>query len=106
MVMIDESEKQSLNPDGDPDHQQNLIICSMAHCQPSLKISCKSFRKFSRNVANRQTTTIAYGGKRALKQTIRKIQEASLPSTARALCKICVESEVKTESKRKRRNDS
>jgi len=27
----------------------------MAHCQPSLKISCKSIRKFLRKVANRQT---------------------------------------------------
>jgi len=39
----------------DPDHHQNLIICSMAHCQPSLKISCKSIQKFLRKVANRQT---------------------------------------------------
>jgi len=34
---------------------QNLTICSLAHCQPSLKISCKSVRKFLRKVANRQT---------------------------------------------------
>ena len=27
----------------------------MAHCQASLKISCKSVEKFSRKVANRQT---------------------------------------------------
>jgi len=27
----------------------------MAHCQPSLKISCKSVRKFLRKVANKQT---------------------------------------------------
>jgi len=26
----------------DPDCTQNLIVCSLAHCQPSLKISCKS----------------------------------------------------------------
>ena len=38
------------------DCHQNLIICSLAHCQPSLKISCKSVRKFLRKVANRQTT--------------------------------------------------
>jgi len=25
----------------DPDRHQNLTICSLAHCQPSLKISCK-----------------------------------------------------------------
>ena len=31
----DESGKQSLFPDGDPDRRQNLIICSSAHCQPS-----------------------------------------------------------------------
>jgi len=29
----------------DLDHQQNLIICSLAHCQPSLRISCKSVPK-------------------------------------------------------------
>ena len=34
---------------------QNLIICSLAHCQPSLKISCKSIWKFLHKVANRQT---------------------------------------------------
>ena len=49
-----------------------LATRSLAHCQPSLKISCKSVRKFVRKVANRltasqtdrqtdkQTTTIAY----------------------------------------------
>jgi len=30
----------------DSDRHQNLIIYSMALCQPSLKISCKSVRKF------------------------------------------------------------
>jgi len=28
----------------DPDSHQNLIIYSLAHCQPSLKISCKSVK--------------------------------------------------------------
>jgi len=39
----------------DPDRHQNLTISSLAHCQPSLKISCKSVCKFLRKVANRQT---------------------------------------------------
>ena len=39
----------------DPNRHQSLIICSLAHCQPSLKISCKSVGKFLRKVANRQT---------------------------------------------------
>jgi len=39
----------------DPDRHQNFIICSLVHCQSSLKISCKSVQKFLRNVANRQT---------------------------------------------------
>jgi len=39
----------------DPDHNQNLTACSLAHCQPSPKISRKSVRKFLRKVANRQT---------------------------------------------------
>ena len=51
----DESEKQSLYPDSDSDRHQNLIVYLTAHCQPSLKISCKSVRKFLRKVANRQT---------------------------------------------------
>ena len=38
----------------DSDRHQNLIICSLTHCQPSLKISCKSVQKFLRKVANRQ----------------------------------------------------
>jgi len=38
----------------DPDRHQNLIVCSVAHCQPSVKISCKSAWKFLRKVANRQ----------------------------------------------------
>ena len=37
----------------DPDGHQNLIICSFAHYQPSLKISCKSAQKFLHKVANR-----------------------------------------------------
>ena len=51
----DEPGKQSLYPDGDPDRHQNLIACSLVHCQPFLKISCKSVWKFLRKVANRQT---------------------------------------------------
>ena len=42
-------------PSRDPDRHQNLNICSLAHCQPSLKIACKSVQKFLRKVANRQT---------------------------------------------------
>ena len=51
----DESGKQSLYPDSDPDHHQNLITCSMAHCQPSLKLSRKSVWKLLHKVAKRQT---------------------------------------------------
>jgi len=39
----------------DRNRHQNLIVCSSAHCQPFLKISCKSVRKLLRKVANRQT---------------------------------------------------
>ena len=52
----------------DPDRHQNLIICSLARChlslkiscecQPSLKISCKPAQKCERKVANRQTRTL------------------------------------------------
>jgi len=41
----------------DPDRNQNLIVCSLAHYIPSRKISCKSVQKFLRKVANRQTNT-------------------------------------------------
>jgi len=51
----DESGKQSLYPDCDPDRHQNLIICSSAHYQPSLNISCKCVWKFLHKVANKQT---------------------------------------------------
>jgi len=39
----------------DPDRNQNVTIFSVAHCQPSLKISWKSVWIFLRKVANRQT---------------------------------------------------
>jgi len=38
----------------DPDRHQTLIICSLAHFQPSLKISCKSIWKFLCKVDNGQ----------------------------------------------------
>ena len=48
----------------EPDRYQNLTISSRVHCQPSLKISCKSVWKFLRKVDNRrtnkQTTMITY----------------------------------------------
>jgi len=45
----------------DPDRHQNLIICSLAHCQPSLKISCKSVPKFLRKLlTDRQTNKQTY----------------------------------------------
>jgi len=41
----------------DPDlSPPKFNICSLAHCQPSLKISCKSVQKILRKVANRQTS--------------------------------------------------
>jgi len=52
------------DPDPDPCSGSplkfNRLICSLAHCQLSMKISCKSVRKFLQPVANRQTTTITY----------------------------------------------
>jgi len=33
----------------DPDHHQNLTVCSLASCQPSLKISCKSVHVFAQS---------------------------------------------------------
>jgi len=39
----------------DPDRHQNLVICLLAHCQPSVNISCNSVQTFLLKVANRQT---------------------------------------------------
>jgi len=46
----------------DADRHQNLNICSLVHCQPSMKISCKSVRKFLRKVAltDKQTNNYDY----------------------------------------------
>jgi len=44
-----------LNPDLWFDRHQNLIVCSLAHCQLSLQISCKSVWKFLHKVANGHT---------------------------------------------------
>jgi len=43
------------DPDPWPNRYQNLIICSLAHSQPCLKILCKSVRKFLCKVVNRPT---------------------------------------------------
>ena len=60
----DESGKQSLHPDGDLDRHQNLIICSLAHHQSSLKISCNPFESFcAKLITSTQTnkqTAITY----------------------------------------------
>jgi len=55
----DESGKQSLYPESDPYRHQNLLTCSLAHCQPSPKMSCKSIRNFScaKLLTDRQTHT-------------------------------------------------
>jgi len=41
---------------------QHLVICSSVHCQPSLKISCKSVGSFfcTKLLTDRQTTTITH----------------------------------------------
>jgi len=53
--MNPEKNNPCIHPDGDPDRHQNLTVCPLAHCQPSLKITCKAVWKFLRKVANRQT---------------------------------------------------
>jgi len=47
----DESGKQSLYPDGDPDRHQNLIICSLA----PLPTFPENFVRFLHKVANSQS---------------------------------------------------
>jgi len=41
----------------DRDRHQNFTICSLVHCQPSLKISCKCIWKFLCKAANRDRQT-------------------------------------------------
>ena len=53
----DESGKQSPYPDGDTDRHQNLTMCSLAHCQPSLKFHANLFGSFcAKLLTNRQTS--------------------------------------------------
>jgi len=53
---IDESGKQSLYPDGDPDRHQNLTSCSLVNCQPSLKFHAYLFGSFcTMLLINKQT---------------------------------------------------
>jgi len=70
----------------DPDHHQNLIIiCSLAHCQPSLKILCKSAWKFfyAKLLTDKQTNNDDYIT--SLAEVINRLEKASLevsPTTA------------------------
>ena len=50
-----ESFKIVLDPDGKPEHHQNVIICSLAHYQHFLKTSSKSAENFWSYLANKQT---------------------------------------------------
>ena len=52
---VKESLKKFLDPDGDPDHSQNLIICFLSQSGHFLKNSSKSVHNFLSNVANRET---------------------------------------------------
>jgi len=58
----DESGKQSLYPDGDPDRQQNLIVCASAIANLPWKFRANAFGRFSAKLltnrqTDRQTTT-------------------------------------------------
>ena len=50
-----ESFKTFLDPDGNPEHHQNVIICSLSYYQPFLKFSSKSVQNFWSYFANKQT---------------------------------------------------
>jgi len=74
----------------DPDRRQNLVICSLAHSQPSVKISCKSVRTFLRKVANRQTNNDDYtfplgGGNNILVRGIGCVNRVAVRSREREL---------------------
>jgi len=87
----------------DLDRCQNLISCSLAHCQHSLKLSSKSVRTFLHKVANRETDrqrrkhNILGGGKDVdlyfsvnfrTYYIYRPFEHFSGPGTA--ICRVCV----------------
>ena len=86
----DESGKQSMYPDSDPDCHQNLIICSMGHWQPALKILCKSIPKFFRKVANRQTDRQTNND-----ENITSLAEVKMASTTTSILQASGTSKVK-----------
>jgi len=59
-------------PIRDLDCHQNLIICSLARCQPSLKFPSKSVRNFFlHKVANKQTTRAYISSLADVKNSVR-----------------------------------
>jgi len=90
----DESSKQSLYPNSDPNRHQNLIICSLAHCQPSLKIPCKSVALFLRKLANRQTNNEDYIS--SLAEVVKHTQKLSLQIASRSSIFNCATPPVPT----------
>ena len=56
LSILTNPEKQSPYPDGDPDCHQNLIVCSLAHCQLPWKFYANPFGSFcAKLLTDRQT---------------------------------------------------
>ena len=64
--------KKFLDPDGNPEHHQNVIVCSLSHYQHFLKTSSKSVHNFWSYLANKQTD------KQSNKQTDKRRQKHNL----------------------------
>ena len=65
-------QKKVLEPDGNPEDHQNVIICSLSHYQHLLKISLKSVHNFWSYLAKKQTNKQINAGK-----NIRKVPQYS-----------------------------
>ena len=64
----DETGKRSRYPDGDPDRHRNLIVRSVAYCQPSLKCHANPFGSFcatlltDKQINNDENIIVLLGG--------------------------------------------
>ena len=74
--------KQSLYPDSD--RHQDFIIFSLAHCQPSLKISCKSIQTILRKVDTKERDKQT--DRQTHRQTDNDEKISSLAEATRYLC--------------------
>jgi len=75
------------------DNHQYLLICSLAHCQSSLKISCKSVPKFcAKLLTYRQTDRQSYRQRRLHNLRVVRILRQKNDNSAHNFCDFCANS--------------